>query len=386
MNFFQREFTFDRVIRILISLSIIALLVYALSYFSEVLIPFFIALVLAYLLNPFFNLLQRIVKNRVVALFLGFILLTGIVVGFFYLLIPMALEQINNVIEALSNIINNTNWKELVNKNFPDFLSSKIIKTVESGDLSILLSEKQIEELSNFGVNQISVILSVISDFLIGLVGLTFAIIYLFFILLNYNEVQSLGQSLIPPAYRNRVIKVISDFENALNRYFRGQAFIALICVVLYTVGFVVIGLPMGIVLGLITGTLVMIPYMHNLSIIPGVLLAILKSYQIHQPIFTSILFVLIVFAVIQIIMDFVLVPVIMKNATGLNPAIILLSLSLWGKLLGILGLIIALPLTYLFMGYYQDLINETKKTEGPSKPPITEQVTQNLRKIPGED
>lgn len=386
MNFFQREFTFDRVVRILISLSIIALLVYALNYFSDVLVPFFIALVLAYLLNPFFNLLQRIVKNRVVALFLGFIFLTGIVVGFFYLLIPMALQQINNVIEALSNIINNTNWKELVEKNLPDFLSSKIIKTVESGDLSIILSEKQIEELSNFGVNQISVILSVISDFLIGLIGLTFAIIYLFFILLNYNEVQSLGQSLVPPAYRNRVIKIISDFENALNRYFRGQAFIALICFVLYTVGFVIIGLPMGIVLGLITGTLVMIPYMHNLSIIPGVLLAVLKSYQTQEPILASILFVLIVFAAVQIIMDFVLVPIIMKNATGLNPAIILLSLSLWGKLLGILGLIIALPLTYLFMGYYQDFINETKKTEGPSKPPLTGQIIKNLRKIPGED
>lgn len=390
MNFFQREFTFDRVVRIIITLAIIILFVYALNFFSSVLVPFFIALVFAYLLNPFFNFIQRFLKNRALSLFVGFIILIAIIVGICFIIIPMSISQIHHAVELVNNLISKTDWQLQLKRYLPEKWADKIFTAIQSGNYLVIFNEKQLEEISNFGIHkvlpQIGVLLGFVLDVVIGIVGLTFAIIYLFFILLDFNEVNSLGQSLIPPKYRNQVIKVIHDFEEALNRYFRGQALIALINGFLFTIGFIIIGLPLGVILGLITGLLVMVPYMHNLSLLPASFLAILKTLETGQPLLTSIGLVIIVFATIQIITDWVLTPIIMKNATGLNPAIILLSLSLWGKLLGILGLIIALPLTYLSLGYYRRFIGETKKIEGPSKPDFeTEVMKQNLRKIPGD-
>ncbi|MEA3450751.1 MAG: AI-2E family transporter, partial [Bacteroidota bacterium] len=95
---------------------------------------------------------------------------------------------------------------------------------------------------------------------------------------------------------------------------------------------------------------------------------------------------VLLIFLIIQEIQDWVLIPKIMGDATGLNPAIILFSLSIWGKMLGILGLLIALPMTYLFLSYYKRLINKSQKIEGPSKQKTDfDLISENLRKLPGD-
>lgn len=384
MNFFQKEFTFDRVVRIILIALLVWILFYALDYFSEVLIPFFVALVFAYLLNPFFNFLQKIFKLRIIALFIGFLIFVGGIYAIISFLFPIILKQVDAVFNLLQKVFVDFDWKVYLNKFLPEDWAKKIITLVEKGKISELLTESQIEKLSEFGFNQVSNLLSYIKKIALFVVGATFFLIYMFFILLNFNEVQNLWQSLIPPIYRPRVLKVLNDLEVALNKYFRGQVLIAFITIFLYSIGFMIIKLPLGLLLGIITGILVLIPYMHNLSIPPALILSVLGAYQSHSSYLKAILYVLIVFAVVQIIIDFVLVPLIMKNATGLNPAIILLSLSLWGKLLGILGLIIALPLTYLILGYYTEFIVSIKM-EGPGKLNLNEEVDFDYHKIPGE-
>ena len=139
-----------------------------------------------------------------------------------------------------------------------------------------------------------------------------------------------------------------------MNSYFRGQSLVALCVGILFSIGFVIIGFPMAIPLGLFIGFLNLVPYLQVLGFVPTVILSLLKSYETGQNFWGILLAALLVFAVVQIIQDGFLVPKIMGNVTGLNGAVILLSLSVWGVLLGFVGLIIALPLTTLLISYYK--------------------------------
>ena len=113
----------------------------------------------------------------------------------------------------------------------------------------------------------------------------------------------------------------------------------------------------MAIFFGLFIGLLNMVPYLQIVAIIPACLLAVMQTIETGTGLITTVGLTLIVFAVVQVIQDSILTPRIMGKVTGLSPAIILLSVSVWGKLLGVFGLIIALPMTCLLLAYYRRII-----------------------------
>ena len=113
---------------------------------------------------------------------------------------------------------------------------------------------------------------------------------------------------------------------------------------VLFSIGFLIVGMPMAIGLGLFMGLLNLIPYMQTLGFVPMIFLSLMKAADTGQSFWLIFGLGALVVLVVQLIQDMVLVPKIMGSAMGLNPAVILLSLSVWGSLLGFIGLIIALP------------------------------------------
>jgi len=130
---------------------------------------------------------------------------------------------------------------------------------------------------------------------------------------------------------------------------------------VLFSIGFLIIDFPMAVGLGLFIGLLNMVPYLQLIGFVPTILLAIVKAAETGQNFWMIMLMAVVVFAVVQAIQDAILTPKIMGHVTGLNSAIILLSLSIWGSLMGILGMIIALPMTTLLISYYQKYIVKNK-------------------------
>ena len=103
-------------------------------------------------------------------------------------------------------------------------------------------------------------------------------------------------------------------------------------------------------------------PYLQIIGFIPTIVLAILKAADTGGNFWIIIASALAVFIIVQAIQDGFIVPRVMGKITGLNPAIILLSLSIWGSLMGMLGMIIALPLTTLMLSYYQRFIIKQRK------------------------
>lgn len=159
-----------------------------------------------------------------------------------------------------------------------------------------------------------------------------------------------------------------------MNTYFRGQALVALCVGILFSIGFLIIDFPLAIGLGLFIGALNMVPYLQIIGFVPTILLAILKAADTGDNFWIIIASATAVFIVVQIIQDAFIVPKIMGKITGLNPAIILLSLSIWGSLMGILGMIIALPLTTLMLSYYQRFIINQEKISSPISEPYDNQ------------
>ena len=142
-----------------------------------------------------------------------------------------------------------------------------------------------------------------------------------------------------------------------MNQYFRGQAAVAFSVGILFSIGFLIIDFPLAIGFGLFIGLLNMVPYLQLIALVPTVLLALLKAADTGENFWWILAGALLVFCIVQIIQDGFIVPKIMGKITGLNPAIILLSLSVWGALMGMVGMIIALPCTSLMLSYYKRYI-----------------------------
>ena len=142
-----------------------------------------------------------------------------------------------------------------------------------------------------------------------------------------------------------------------MNLDFRGQFLIASIVGILFSIGFLIIGLPMGVILGLFIGMLNMVPYLQLISLPITAILCIVCTASTGVNFWVIFWESMAVYVIVQCIQDLILTPKIMGKAMGMNPAIILLSLSIWGTLLGFMGLIIALPMTSLLLSYYNTYI-----------------------------
>lgn len=161
----------------------------------------------------------------------------------------------------------------------------------------------------------------------------------------------------------------MKDVERELNNYIRGQSLVALCMAIMFCIGFTIMDFPMAIGLGILIGIMDLVPYLHTFAIIPTAFLAMLKADDTGQNFLIVFGLALGLFVLVQTITDMFVTPKIMGKAMRLNPAILLLSLSVWGSLLGFIGLIIALPLTTLIIAYWQKYVTKEKKEE--QEPPI---------------
>ncbi len=194
-----------------------------------------------------------------------------------------------------------------------------------------------------------------------GVVGAIFGIVtyllQLVFLMLDFQSLSESWKKYIPEKYKSFVLQLAMDLEDQMNGYFRAQTKVVISVAILFAIGFKIIGLPFAIMLGILVGLLNYIPYMQLTGIIPALGLAAINSLDTGSSIWLSMSLVAIVFAIIQLIQEVFLTPRFMGGFSGLHPVVILLSLSIWGALLGMIGLIIAIPITAIILSYYKRII-----------------------------
>ena len=361
-NSFDKPFTFDRVIRLCISLMLLGAGIYLIYILRSVLLPFLIAWLIAYLLNPIVRFLQ--VKLHLKKRYLAVMLTFAILIGVLTLLIMSITPLIENEIYQINNLVTTYQFQSFEINGIPLSVHDFIEKHIDFQSLRDTLSTENATETLKYIMPTVQNMLSSGISFILGFTVVFIVILYLIFILLDYDKINKLWMDMVPHRHRKTVSKLTADVEKSMNTYFRHQALICVIVATLFAIGFQIIGLPLAIVLGVCIGILHMIPYMHILSIAPAVLLCWLKASQTGQGFWALVGMVLLLYVVVQCIIDMILVPRIMGKAMGLNPAIILLSLSVWGSLMGIAGMIIAIPMTTLLISYYQEFLNKSEGSE----------------------
>lgn len=352
---FEQKITFDSFIRAVTILCLAVGAVWLLNTLSSVLLPFFIAWLLAYLLYPLVRFIQHRLRlrNRILSIVVALLFVFALLAGFIALIVPPIIKETIHIAELTTlyfhDVMTQTNMSKYI-QNVVDYLSNKntLVNLVQQ---SSFIDAMQTVMLQTWNVvsSTVNVALSVLGVFVV--------LLYMFFILVDYEKICQGWVNLIPAGKRDFASMVVQDVKNGMNAYFRGQSLIALIVGILFSIGFLIIDFPLAIGLGLFIGFLNLVPYMQLFGFIPTILLAILKATETGESFWFIMLCALAVFAVVQLIQDMYLTPRIMGHVMGLNPAIILLSLSIWGSLMGIIGLIIALPLTTLLLSYYRRFI-----------------------------
>ncbi|MGB0863740.1 MAG: AI-2E family transporter [Saprospiraceae bacterium] len=356
----SKPYTLDRVIRIGITIAIFYLLFSMMDYLSSVLVPFILSTLIAYLLFPIVRFIEtKVIKSRIFATITTLFLFFGFFIGILALILPIIISQIEKMSRLITNLVNDN-----ISGNLPDYLSSVedyIINFAQTEEVQELLKLENLEAIAERVLPSIYGVFSGSLSFVFGLVGLTLIVFYIIFILIDYEEITDGWKDFVPASYRDRIVTLLDDLTDGMETYFRAQSIIVLIISALFAIGFSLIGLPLGIVLGIFVGLLNFVPYLQNVGFIPATFLALMYSLETGEGFLTMMGLVLLVFGVVQLIQDAFLTPKIMGDATGLNPAMILLSLTIWGKLLGMLGLLIALPVTSIIISYYRRFLRSTE-------------------------
>lgn len=356
----EKRITFDSFIRGILSGGIIIGLLYLVNYLSGVLLPFFIAWLIAYMIYPMVTFVQYKLKlkNRAASILVVLLTLIIIIALSAILLIPPFIEEFSKLKGLLSDYFIAGSQKAAIPGTLENFVKEYMVEFKDSlNEVNITQALKSILPKAWALLSQsLSIIASIFATFIV--------ILYMFFILLDYESIARGWINLVPQKYREMTNRIVTDVKEGMNKYFRGQALVAFSVGILFSMGFLIIDFPLAIGFGLFIGLLNMVPYLQLVALVPTVLLALLKASDTGENFWWILCSALLVFCIVQVIQDAFIVPKVMGKITGLNPAIILLSLSVWGALMGIVGMIIALPCTTIILSYYKRFIKREDAKE----------------------
>ena len=359
-------------VRTTITLVVLVALYLLIRRLSGVLLPFLISFVVAYMLAPIVNFFQHKcrLKNRVLSVVVTILLVIGLLTGAVAAVVPAISRQATSLSQSVKTYVSQWDGSEY----FSPRTNERLEQIIQSLDIKTLLQSEEVQQ----GIKKVIPILgdwiSSGVNAILSLAVVFVCLMYIIFLLIDYEKISTNWHKYLPERFRDSIVMLMRDLDRNMNAYFRGQALVAAINGILFAIGFQIIGLPMGIGLGIMIGVLNLVPYMQILGAFPAVLLGLIQAAETARPLWVVLLCIAAVFIFVQIVENMVLVPTIMGNVTGMGPAWILLSLSVWGSLLGFVGMIIALPITTLIVSYYKRFVLHIP--EQPTQPTTVRKCT----------
>jgi predicted PurR-regulated permease PerM len=326
--------------------------------FQDVLLPLAIAAILATLLRPIIAACESRTRlsrvQGIILLYLLSVLCIGVVSAYF---VPFLLEQIAAFIKQAPEI--RENILNFIQSSMPTVWTWLEDTLGESPDTYFknLLADNS-ESLKD-ALAQLQSTMGTLGGFFGSLFGkiAAYAIIpvYLFFILNDDRDVwKDIKQQLdfLPDDRRDDLVFLGRQFSDILIAFFRGQIIIGLLLGLVLALGFGLVGLKLGIVLGLGLGLLNIIPYLGTML---GILTVLPLAYFQEGGGSTLIGLCAVVFVIGQLLTDYVFTPRVMGDKTGMGSMLIIFSVFFWGTALGgILGMVLAIPLTAFFLVFWR--------------------------------
>ena len=357
MQIFRQEITFDRFIRGTLFVALLALFVAGINWLSAVLLPFFAAWAIAWILAPVVNFLyvRCYIRPRFLAVILTLIGTTAIAVGALWLIVPPFLDGILHIKDALLRYLQNDSGHVVL----PNWMQNLLQEWLDALQLEHKLKQGNVLQMLRTSLPHVWNVVQSTANVVISLASSAFALLYLVLLLADYDHYATVWLKYVPRSQRAFLEKLSNDAAHNMRGYFRGQMLVAISNGVMFSIGFWLIGLPMPVGMGIFVGVLSFIPSIQVLGILPAALLSLLQMADTGSSFWGMMALVFLVYVVVQVLQDTIFTPRIMGQIMGLSPAVVLLSLSVWGYIAGIIGLMVALPLTTLMLAYYQRYILE---------------------------
>ncbi len=371
----DKPYTLDRTVRLLITVAVVVGLFLVFRQLSGVLLPFLVSWFLAYLIYPIVTFVQYKMrfKSRTLSVVFTLLVLFAVLVGLVTLLVKPISSEVAKMSSIVSTYLAGINadtflpaaWQEGLRDWLQDVNIMDILSTADVGSILEKVTP-YIGGLLGSGVSLVT-----------GLLVVFISILYLIFILIDYERISEGVIHIVPTKYRELASGIMNDLEVGMSKYFRGQALIASCVGVLFCIGFSIMGLPMAIIIGLFIGLLNMVPYLQGVGIPICLVLGVLQSAATGTSYWIILIEITAVFCIVQMIQDMLLTPLIMGKTIGMKPAVMLLALSIWGSLLGVAGMIIALPMTTVMISYYKRYVlheSELGDEKSEVKPAVAEE------------
>ena len=310
-------------------------LLWLLLLLAPVLTPFLLAAILAYIGNPVVDRLQRLGLPRLAATLLVVLLMIALAAGLVLILVPLLIDEASLLIARLPAGI------AAANATFGPWLA-------EHFDLRLSLDQEALKNLlaDNWGSVQAlgSKVLASLKIGGIALVGLLANLllvpVVIFYLLLDWHELLARLDGAVPRTWHARATGMAGDIDAVLSEFLRGQILVMLVLAGYYSLALAIAGLPSALAIGLITGMLIVVPY---LGFATGFVLALLVAALQFQGM-APVVGVLVVFGIGQLLESFVLTPYLVGNRIGLHPLAVIFALMAFGQLFGFFGILLALP------------------------------------------
>jgi predicted PurR-regulated permease PerM len=326
-------------------------------------LPIILAGILYYLMNPAVDYLERKGVKRIYSIFGLFILVIGLIVWGIVVIVPKIQEQSMSFVDNFPGYLDIIENK--VNEILSDPIFSQVQEQLEASNEKLIASVTDIiQNLSRSTIQNIGSFFGAVATVVLAVITMPFI---LFYLLKDGRQLAPYFVNFLPTKMRKPTLTVLKEMNDQVSSYIRGQLTVAFAVAIMFMIGFSIIGLDYAITLGIIAGFLNLIPYLGSfLAMVPAVFLGIVGGPVLLVK-------VLVVFVIEQTIEGRFISPLVLGNELSIHPVTILLVLLTSGKLFGLVGVILGIPvyaaakviITHVFE-WYKEVSNlyEEKKTD----------------------
>lgn len=297
-------------------------------------LPIILAGILYYLMNPAVDYLERKGIKRIYSIFGLFILVIGLIVWGVVVIVPKIQEQSMSFVENLPGYLDIIENK--VNEILSDPIFSQVQDQLEASNEKLIASMTDIiQNLSRSTIQNIGSFFGAVATVVLAVITMPFI---LFYLLKDGRQLAPYFVKFLPTKMRKPSLTVLKEMNDQVSSYIRGQLTVAFAVAIMFMVGFSLIGLDYAITLGIAAGFLNLIPYLGSfLAMVPAVFLGIVGGPVLLVK-------VMVVFVIEQTIEGRLISPLVLGNELSIHPVTILLVLLTSGKLFGLVGVILGIP------------------------------------------
>jgi predicted PurR-regulated permease PerM len=345
-------------LRIGIVVAVAAIAIALLYLLSNALIPVFVALLLAYLLDPLVARLESKYISRSVAIFILATIMV-VVVGLTGIILVVQVQK--EVIELSKNLPQYMQrMQEKLDPLAQQYLGVEIPKSIEDFESQIT---NQLSKLDASDFKPVSAIITKITSktlhYVFWLLNLIIIPVFLFYFLRDWTELKVKIKEYIPLAYRDYLVAKFGQIDDVMGAFIRGQLLVCVLLGIMYSLGLWIVGTDLAVVIGMTAGLAFIVPYMGTVLGLVAATIMILLEFGLSW----RILGVVGVFAVSHAIEGTLLTPKILGDRVGLSPVVVIIALLIGADLLGILGILIAVPVAAVLNVFIRDGLERYRKS-----------------------